>query len=85
MSHPKQRPLPDPLFSGTYAEAVTAPATFGTRPRQIYVGGAGDLVVKFKSENGETADVTFVGVSGPLNISPTSISSATATDIVAIW
>jgi hypothetical protein len=64
---------------------TTSDANQISAPRALYVGTAGNLVVRFKDS---TADVTFKNVSGGqiLPISPVLVKLAsTAADIVALY
>lgn len=57
------------------------------RPRAIYVGGAGNLVVTMVNAAGAAADVTFTGVlaGSVLPIRPTKVkTSSTASLLVAL-
>lgn len=74
--------------SGEYWTAVTltSDVTYtGRRPRAIYVGTVGDIVMTGDND----VSVTFANVPDGtlLPVSPKSITSTntTATDIVAIW
>lgn len=77
---------PGATFPGHKAVAVTPSdsATFETT-RGVYVGTAGDLVVRFA---GDTANVTLknvvAGVTHPWSIVRVAATGTTATDIVVI-
>ena len=75
------------LRSGANAQAVTtSDSTIYSGIRAVYVGGAGDIALKFPGNN--TA-VVFVGVPAGsfLSLKPTHImaTGTTATSIVAIF
>ena len=55
------------------------------RPRQVYVGGTGNIVVV--NPDGTTATLTAVPVGAVLNISPARINATgtTATNLVALF
>lgn len=78
------------IYPARQAAAVTKSdtvmLTFG-RCRSLYVGGAGDIAVKF-AETGETA-VTFTGVPAgsilPVSCKYVMSTNTTATAIVALY
>jgi len=71
---------------GANALAITpADADIATRTRAVYVGGAGDLVVKMA---GNEQIVTFLGVAAgsmlPIRVTQIRLGT-TATSVVAVW
>lgn len=57
--------------------------------RGLYIGGAGNVVVRMYNASGTAASVTFTGVSAgtvlPIRAQRVLSTSTTATNIVALW